>query len=34
MDEMYVRWIDGENVIVKRDKDPFWDPVEDVFLGR
>ncbi|XP_076100625.1 kinesin-like protein KIF28 isoform X4 [Mytilus galloprovincialis] len=33
MDEMYVRWIDGENVIVKRDKDPFWDPVEDIFLG-
>ncbi|CAG2249088.1 unnamed protein product [Mytilus edulis] len=26
-------WMDGENVIVKRDKDPFWDPVEDVFLG-
>lgn len=34
MDEMYVNWMDGENTIVTRDKDPFWDPVEDIFLGR
>ena len=34
MDDMYVRWLDGENIHVPREKDPFWDPVEDIFLGR
>ncbi|KAK3092350.1 hypothetical protein FSP39_001728 [Pinctada imbricata] len=33
MDEMYVKWLDSENVHLPRDKDPFWDPVEDIFLG-
>ena len=26
--------MDGETLPVGRDKDPFWDPVEDIFLGR
>lgn len=34
MDELYLKWLDGDSVIMTRDKDPFWDPVEDVFLGR
>jgi hypothetical protein len=34
MDELYLKWLDGDNVITTRDKDPFWDPVEDIFLGR
>ncbi|XP_052768758.1 kinesin-like protein KIF28P isoform X2 [Mya arenaria] len=33
MDELYHKSLDGESTILTRDKDPFWDPVEDVFLG-
>lgn len=33
MDEVYMRSLDGDHVILTRDKDPFWDPVEDIFLG-
>ena len=34
IDEIYLKFLDGGNVILTRDKDPFWDPVEDIFLGR
>ena len=34
IDEVYIKFLDGDNVILTRDKDPFWDPVEDIFLGR
>ena len=34
MDELYLKHQDGDTTILTRDKDPFWDPVEDVFLGR
>ncbi|XP_045187417.2 kinesin-like protein KIF28 isoform X2 [Mercenaria mercenaria] len=33
MDELYLKWLDGYNVVTTRDNDPFWDPVEDIFLG-
>ncbi len=34
MTELYNSWL-AENVEpVQRDKDPFWDPVEDIFVGR
>ncbi|XP_052222139.1 kinesin-like protein KIF28P isoform X2 [Dreissena polymorpha] len=33
MDELYLKTLDGEHVVLTRDKDPFWDPVEDIFLG-
>ncbi|KAJ8308377.1 hypothetical protein KUTeg_013251 [Tegillarca granosa] len=33
MDEMYVQWNENNNTKISRDKDPFWDPVEDIFLG-
>ena len=31
MDELYLKWLDGDSVILSRDKDPFWDPVEEIF---
>lgn len=34
IDELYLKFLDGDNIILTRDKDPFWDPVEDIFLGR
>lgn len=34
MEEMYCKYMDGETLPLGRDKDPFWDPVEDIFLGR
>ncbi|XP_056021053.1 kinesin-like protein KIF28P isoform X3 [Ostrea edulis] len=33
MEEMYCKYMDGEILPKSRDKDPFWDPVEDMFLG-
>ncbi|XP_078314013.1 kinesin-like protein KIF28 isoform X2 [Crassostrea virginica] len=33
MEEMYCKYMDGETLPLGRDKDPFWDPVEDIFLG-
>lgn len=34
MEELYCRYMDGESIPMGRDTDPFWDPVEDIFLGR
>jgi len=37
MDEMYWKFMDeGESKKhnIEKEKDPFWDPVEDIFLGR
>ncbi|XP_062574589.1 kinesin-like protein KIF28P isoform X2 [Saccostrea cucullata] len=33
MEELYCKFMDGESLPQGRDKDPFWDPVEDIFLG-
>ncbi|XP_050405735.1 kinesin-like protein KIF28P [Patella vulgata] len=33
MDQMYSEWSDSGQVKVSKKNDPFWDPVEDVFLG-
>ena len=34
IEEMYMRWLEGEDVKIDKTKDPFWDPVEDIYLGR
>lgn len=34
IDEMYLKYLDGEALSVDKLKDPFWDPIDDVFLGR
>lgn len=31
---MYLKYLDGEALSVDKLKDPFWDPIDDVFLGR
>ncbi|KAK2159394.1 hypothetical protein LSH36_154g12000 [Paralvinella palmiformis] len=33
IEEMYMRWLEGEDVKIDKTKDPFWDPVEDIYLG-
>lgn len=33
MEEQYCKYMDGESLPMGRDTDPFWDPVEDIFLG-
>ncbi|XP_035872075.1 kinesin-like protein KIF28P [Phyllostomus discolor] len=33
MEELYQRFLDGEDSHVAREDDPFWDPVEAVHLG-
>ncbi|XP_045392909.1 kinesin-like protein KIF28P [Lemur catta] len=33
MEELYQRFLDGEDSHVAQDDDPFWDPVEVVHLG-
>ncbi|XP_051867225.1 kinesin-like protein KIF28 [Pristis pectinata] len=33
MEDMYQRFVDGENISVDRENDPFWDPIEAVHLG-
>ncbi|XP_067844541.1 kinesin-like protein KIF28 [Heptranchias perlo] len=33
MEDMYQHFVDGENISVDRESDPFWDPVEAVHLG-
>ncbi|XP_077200403.1 kinesin-like protein KIF28 [Paroedura picta] len=33
MEELYQRFLDGENVQVDNESDPFWDPVEIIHLG-
>ncbi|XP_037749474.1 kinesin-like protein KIF28P [Chelonia mydas] len=33
MEEVYQHFLDGEDVYVGQDSDPFWDPVEVIHLG-
>uniref|UniRef100_A0A674IVG9 Kinesin-like protein n=1 Tax=Terrapene triunguis TaxID=2587831 RepID=A0A674IVG9_9SAUR len=33
MEEVYQHFLDGEDVYVGQDHDPFWDPVEVIHLG-
>nr|XP_042701772.1 kinesin-like protein KIF28P [Chrysemys picta bellii] len=33
MEEIYQHFLDGEDVYVGQDHDPFWDPVEVIHLG-
>ncbi|XP_041063490.1 kinesin-like protein KIF28P [Carcharodon carcharias] len=33
MEDIYQRFIDGENISLDRENDPFWDPIEAVHLG-
>uniref|UniRef100_UPI00398ED23E kinesin-like protein KIF28 n=1 Tax=Pristiophorus japonicus TaxID=55135 RepID=UPI00398ED23E len=33
MEDMYQHFVDGENISVDRESDPFWDPIEAVHLG-
>uniref|UniRef100_A0A670IE02 Kinesin-like protein 6 n=1 Tax=Podarcis muralis TaxID=64176 RepID=A0A670IE02_PODMU len=33
MEELYQRFLDGEDVQVDKESDPFWDPVEVIHLG-
>ncbi|XP_065592582.1 kinesin-like protein KIF28P [Cyrtonyx montezumae] len=33
MEELYQRFLEGEDPDVNRDSDPFWDPVEAVHVG-
>ncbi|XP_044866259.1 kinesin-like protein KIF28P [Mauremys mutica] len=33
MEEVYQHFLDGEDVYVGQDRDPFWDPVEVIHLG-
>ncbi|XP_064604048.1 kinesin-like protein KIF28 [Liolophura sinensis] len=33
IDEMYLNYLDGENISLDKLKDPFWDPIDDIFLG-
>ncbi|XP_013392801.1 kinesin-like protein KIF28P [Lingula anatina] len=33
IEDMYTKWCNGESIAIDRHHDPFWDPVEDVFLG-
>ncbi|XP_055495265.1 kinesin-like protein KIF28P [Leucoraja erinacea] len=33
MEDVYQRFVDGENISVDRESDPFWDPIEAVHLG-
>lgn len=34
MSELYNNWLEGDISQIEQHKDPFWDPVEDIFLGR
>ena len=34
MEDLYSRWLGGEELTMDREADPFWDPVEDIFVGR
>jgi len=33
MEELYQRFLEGEDPAVNQDSDPFWDPVEAVHVG-
>uniref|UniRef100_A0A7M4G035 Kinesin-like protein n=1 Tax=Crocodylus porosus TaxID=8502 RepID=A0A7M4G035_CROPO len=33
MEELYQHFLDGEDMHVEQDNDPFWDPVEVIHLG-
>lgn len=33
IEDLYELWADGESLDLEQKVDPFWDPVEDVFLG-
>ncbi|XP_053158462.1 kinesin-like protein KIF28 isoform X1 [Hemicordylus capensis] len=33
MEELYQRFLDGDDVQVDQENDPFWDPVEAIHLG-
>ena len=34
MSELYNSWLEGESSQVEQNRDPFWDPVEDIFIAR
>ena len=34
MSELYNIWLDGEPLHLEQNNDPFWDPVEDLFIAR
>ncbi len=34
MMDLYHRWLEGETIDVDKNKDPYWDPLDDIFLGR
>lgn len=35
MQDLYQKYLDGEEFILhlKKEDDPFWEPVEDLFIG-
>ncbi|XP_069786984.1 kinesin-like protein KIF28 isoform X3 [Narcine bancroftii] len=33
MEDVYQRFVDGQNISEDRENDPFWDPIEAVHLG-
>lgn len=33
MEELYQRFLDGDDVLVDKESDPFWDPMEVIHLG-
>lgn len=33
MEELYQRFLDGDDGLVDKESDPFWDPVEVIHLG-
>ncbi|XP_064623097.1 kinesin-like protein KIF28P [Lineus longissimus] len=33
IEDMYCMWADGGDVTVDKNSDPFWDPLDDIFLG-
>jgi hypothetical protein len=34
IEDMYCTWADGGDVNVDKNSDPFWDPIDEIFLGR
>ena len=34
IEDIYEMWTDGDHVEMDKKVDPFWDPVEDIYLGR
>ena len=34
IEDLYAKFQEGETTEVDQNTDPFWDPIEDIFLGR